>query len=60
VGECSIAENEDYEKWALEIRVKFRESENLFVLTRQRQSGGVRALRKFLSPFCCLTFMIIF
>lgn len=40
-GEIRIAEHEDYEKWAIEIFVKFREGEPLTLLTGQRQSGGV-------------------
>jgi hypothetical protein len=40
-GEIRVGENEDYEKWAIEIFVKFREGEPLTQLTGQRQSGGV-------------------
>ncbi|KIJ57229.1 hypothetical protein M422DRAFT_23312 [Sphaerobolus stellatus SS14] len=43
-GEVRIAENEDYEKWCIEIWVKFRDTETLAQLTGQRQSGGERAL----------------
>ena len=43
-GEIRINENEDYEKWAIDILVKFRSSEKLQLLTAHRQSGGVRHL----------------
>ncbi|KAF9528049.1 P-loop containing nucleoside triphosphate hydrolase protein [Crepidotus variabilis] len=43
-GEIRINENEEYEKWAIDILVKFRDSEKLQLLTAQRQSGGERAL----------------
>lgn len=42
-GEVHIAEDEDYDKWAIDIMVKFRDSERLQLLTGHRQSGGVRA-----------------
>lgn len=42
-GEIRIHEDEDYEKWAIDIMVKFRDSEKLQLLTGERQSGGVRA-----------------
>ncbi|KAK6508078.1 Structural maintenance of chromosomes protein 5 [Arthrobotrys conoides] len=34
----------DFENWAIEILVKFREAETMQVLTAQRQSGGERAV----------------
>ncbi|PPQ70577.1 hypothetical protein CVT24_000055 [Panaeolus cyanescens] len=43
-GEIRISENEDYEKWAIDILVKFRDSEKLQLLTAHRQSGGERSL----------------
>ncbi|KIM34992.1 hypothetical protein M413DRAFT_449948 [Hebeloma cylindrosporum] len=43
-GEIRINENEDYEKWAIDILVKFRSSEKLQLLTAHRQSGGERSL----------------
>ncbi|KAJ3504973.1 hypothetical protein NLJ89_g7660 [Agrocybe chaxingu] len=43
-GEICISENEDYEKWAIDILVKFRDSEKLQLLTAHRQSGGERSL----------------
>lgn len=41
-GEIRIHEDEDYDKWAIDILVKFRDSEKLQLLTAHRQSGGVR------------------
>ena len=43
-GEIRITPHEDYEKWAIDILVKFRDSEKLQLLTGQRQSGGERSL----------------
>ncbi|KAJ7595202.1 P-loop containing nucleoside triphosphate hydrolase protein [Mycena floridula] len=43
-GEIRIRENEDYDKWAIDIMVKFRDEEKLQLLTGQRQSGGERSL----------------
>ncbi|KIY46041.1 P-loop containing nucleoside triphosphate hydrolase protein [Fistulina hepatica ATCC 64428] len=43
-GEIRIHEDEDYEKWAIDILVKFRDNEKLQLLTGQRQSGGERSL----------------
>ena len=40
-GEIRIREDEDYEKWAIDIMVKFRDHEKLQLLTGERQSGGV-------------------
>lgn len=40
-GEIKISEHEDYDKWAIDILVKFRDSEKLQLLTGERQSGGV-------------------
>lgn len=40
-GEIKISPHEDYEKWAIDILVKFRDSERLQLLTGERQSGGV-------------------
>lgn len=36
--------DEDFEQWAIQIRVKFREHEQLSVLDSHRQSGGERAV----------------
>lgn len=44
-GEIRISEHDDYDKWAIDILVKFRDSEKLQLLTGQRQSGGVRHSR---------------
>ena len=43
-GEIRITPHEEYEKWAIDILVKFRDSEKLQLLTGQRQSGGERSL----------------
>ncbi|GAB7361807.1 hypothetical protein MBLNU230_g1850t1 [Neophaeotheca triangularis] len=43
-GEVGLREDEDFDQWAIEIRVKFRETEQLSVLDSHRQSGGERAV----------------
>ncbi|ORY95700.1 P-loop containing nucleoside triphosphate hydrolase protein [Syncephalastrum racemosum] len=43
-GEVCVSRDEDYDKWGIEIRVKFRDNERLQLLTGQRQSGGERAV----------------
>ncbi|KAI6135219.1 hypothetical protein EV401DRAFT_888861 [Pisolithus croceorrhizus] len=43
-GEIRISPHDDYEKWAIDILVKFRDKEKLTLLTGQRQSGGERSL----------------
>lgn len=43
-GEVRIGEHEDFDKWTIDILVKFRDSEKMQLLTAQRQSGGVCAL----------------
>jgi chromosome segregation ATPase len=43
-GEIRIAQAPEFEKWAIDILVKFRDTEKLQLLTGQRQSGGERAL----------------
>ena len=43
-GEVRIHKDEDFEKWEIQILVKFREAERLQILTNQRQSGGERAV----------------
>lgn len=43
-GELEVQEHEDYDKWRIDIRVKFRDGEKLQLLTGQRQSGGERSL----------------
>jgi len=43
-GEVRISEHEDYDKWAIDILVKFRDDERLQLLTGERQSGGERSL----------------
>lgn len=41
-GEVRLTRDDDYEKWGIDILVKFRDTEQLKPLTGQRQSGGVR------------------
>ncbi|CAO1614814.1 unnamed protein product [Parajaminaea phylloscopi] len=44
-GEVRISEQGDhFEKWGIDILVKFRDEEELHLLTSQRQSGGERSL----------------
>lgn len=44
-GEVDVHKDEDdFEKWAIEIRVRFREGETLQILDQHRQSGGERAV----------------
>ncbi|KAF9226823.1 P-loop containing nucleoside triphosphate hydrolase protein [Gyrodon lividus] len=43
-GEIRISPHDDYDKWAIDILVKFRDKEKLQLLTGQRQSGGERSL----------------
>ncbi|KAK4155132.1 SMC5-like protein [Chaetomidium leptoderma] len=43
-GEVDVHKDEDFEKWAIEIKVKFRENETLQRLDQHRQSGGERAV----------------
>lgn len=40
-GEVRLNKDALYEKWGIEILVKFRDSEQLQKLTANRQSGGV-------------------
>lgn len=43
-GEVKVHKDEDFDKWAVQILVKFRAKEKLQILTNQRQSGGERAV----------------
>lgn len=43
-GEVRLARDTSYEKWGIDIFVKFRDTEELQLLTGQRQSGGERSL----------------
>ncbi|KAF7327365.1 Purine nucleoside phosphorylase [Mycena kentingensis (nom. inval.)] len=43
-GEIRVREEEAYENWAIDILVKFRDTEKLQLLTAHRQSGGERSL----------------
>lgn len=58
MGEVRLAQDEDYEKWGIEIMVSFRDKDSedvtLHVLSGQRQSGGVSL--SFSSIFLARTF----
>ncbi|KAL2263142.1 hypothetical protein VTK26DRAFT_8040 [Humicola hyalothermophila] len=43
-GEVGVHKDEDFDKWAIEIKVRFRENETLQRLDQHRQSGGERAV----------------
>lgn len=43
-GEVCLVEHEDFSKYGIEIKVKFRDSEQLQALSAQRQSGGERSV----------------
>ncbi|KAI0044470.1 P-loop containing nucleoside triphosphate hydrolase protein [Auriscalpium vulgare] len=43
-GELQLTPHDDYDKWAITILVKFRDTEKLQQLTAHRQSGGERSL----------------
>ncbi|KAL1883402.1 hypothetical protein VTK73DRAFT_8969 [Phialemonium thermophilum] len=43
-GEVGVHKDDDFDKWAIEIKVKFRENETLQKLDQHRQSGGERAV----------------
>eukprot|EP00879_Flechtneria_rotunda_P030740 GHRR01033413.1.p1 GENE.GHRR01033413.1~~GHRR01033413.1.p1 ORF type:complete len:1070 (+),score=417.49 GHRR01033413.1:424-3210(+) len=43
-GEVLLGQHEDYDKFSIQIKVKFREEEELQLLTAQRQSGGERSV----------------
>ncbi|PSN69028.1 P-loop containing nucleoside triphosphate hydrolase protein [Corynespora cassiicola Philippines] len=43
-GSVGLYKDEDFEKWSVQIQVRFRENETLSVLDSQRQSGGERAV----------------
>ncbi|KAL1923202.1 uncharacterized protein VTP21DRAFT_9578 [Calcarisporiella thermophila] len=43
-GEVHLKKEEDFDKWGIEILVKFRDHERLQPLTGQRQSGGERSV----------------
>jgi chromosome segregation ATPase len=44
-GEVALVEDkEDYDKWEIQIRVKFRDKEELTTLSSVRQSGGERSV----------------
>ncbi|KAK6075823.1 RecF/RecN/SMC N terminal domain-containing protein [Seiridium cupressi] len=43
-GEVGLRKDDDFEQWAIEIKVKFRQNEELQLLNQHRQSGGERAV----------------
>ncbi|CZT05662.1 related to structural maintenance of chromosome protein (SMC) [Rhynchosporium agropyri] len=43
-GEVSVHKDEDFDLWAIQIKVKFRENEDLQILDSHRQSGGERSV----------------
>lgn len=43
-GQVGVYKDDDFEQWAVQIRVKFRENEPLSILDNHRQSGGERAV----------------
>lgn len=43
-GAVHLEESEDFDKWGINILVKFRDAEKLQLLTGQRQSGGERSV----------------
>ncbi|KAG4431752.1 hypothetical protein IFR05_012767 [Cadophora sp. M221] len=43
-GEVSIHKDDDFDLWAIQIKVKFRENEDLQILDSHRQSGGERSV----------------
>ena len=40
----NLTPTDDFEKWAIHVKVKFRDTEELQLLTGQRQSGGERSV----------------
>ena len=43
-GEVCLVESDDFSKYGIEIKVKFRDNEQLQALNAQRQSGGERSV----------------
>ncbi|OCL06970.1 P-loop containing nucleoside triphosphate hydrolase protein [Glonium stellatum] len=43
-GQVSVHKDEDFDQWAIQIQVRFREHEQLSILDSHRQSGGERAV----------------
>ncbi|KAB5560137.1 SMC5-like protein [Coniochaeta sp. 2T2.1] len=43
-GEVDVHKDDDFDKWAIEIKVRFREGETMQILDQHRQSGGERAV----------------
>ncbi len=44
VGEVKVHKEPDFEKWGVEILVKFRDQDELMPLSEHRQSGGEKAV----------------
>jgi hypothetical protein len=61
-GEVQLSkpvENGEYDRWGINILVKFRDTEKLQVLTAQRQSGGVWCSGMMLYSFFPLTHAVL-
>ena len=43
-GEVNVSEHEDYDKWGIDIRVQFRNSDDMKRLTSSYQSGGEKSV----------------
>ncbi|KAF2116844.1 P-loop containing nucleoside triphosphate hydrolase protein [Lophiotrema nucula] len=43
-GQVAVYKDEDFEKWSIQIQVRFRENESMSILDSHRQSGGERAV----------------
>ncbi|KAI9721219.1 MAG: hypothetical protein M1812_002380 [Candelaria pacifica] len=43
-GQVEVYKDDDFDQWAIQIQVKFRENEQLSILDSHRQSGGERAV----------------
>jgi chromosome segregation ATPase len=43
-GDILNVATDDFEKWAIQIKVKFRDTEDMQILNGQRQSGGERSV----------------
>ncbi|KAK4982001.1 Structural maintenance of chromosomes protein 5 [Elasticomyces elasticus] len=43
-GQVTVHKDEEFENWAIQVQVKFRETEQLSILDSHRQSGGERAV----------------
>jgi chromosome segregation ATPase len=43
-GEVSLGREKEFDKWSIQIKVRFRDNESLTVLSANRQSGGERSV----------------